>query len=114
VAPGYRGTQRCIQDYLSIIARILFFLITDRDCVALPDVDISTWTPSMDVVFVACPPGHNNNDARGRAIYIRDVADPDGVTTHVCSFLSSKLMARVSVIRHHLQDIAPPQMLQLG
>jgi hypothetical protein len=68
----------------------------------------------MDVVVVACPPGHNNNDARGRAIYIRAVADPDGVTTHVCSFLSSKLMARVSVVRHRLQDIAPPQMLQLG
>jgi hypothetical protein len=39
--------------------------ITDQDCVALPNVDISTSTPPMDEVAVACPPACNNNDARG-------------------------------------------------
>jgi hypothetical protein len=38
-------------------------LIVDRDCVALPYVDISTSIPPMDEVVVACPPGRNNNDA---------------------------------------------------
>jgi hypothetical protein len=39
----------------------------------------------MDEVAVACPPACNNNDARGRAIYIGVVADPGGGTTYVCS-----------------------------
>jgi hypothetical protein len=39
----------------------------------------------MDEVAVACPPACNNNDARGRAIYIGAVADPGGGTTYACS-----------------------------
>jgi hypothetical protein len=90
----------------------IFFWITDWDCVPVPYVDISTLTPSMDKVAIACPPGHNNNDAHDQAIYIGAITDPGGGTTHACSSSSSKLMVRVSAIRHHLQDVAPPQMLQ--
>jgi hypothetical protein len=36
----------------------------------------------MDEVVVACPPACNNSEARGRAIYVRAVADLDGGTTH--------------------------------
>jgi hypothetical protein len=43
------------------------------------------------------------NDTRDRAIYVEVVTDPGGGTTQP--------MARVSVVRHHLQDVAPPQML---
>jgi hypothetical protein len=39
----------------------------------------------MDEVAVACPPVCNNNDARGRAIYVGAVADPGGGTTYACS-----------------------------
>jgi hypothetical protein len=49
-------------------------------------------TPLMDEVAVACPPGRNNNDARGRAIYVGAVTDLGGGTTHACSSSSSKLM----------------------
>jgi hypothetical protein len=45
----------------------------------------------MDKVAVVCPLGHNNNDARGRVIYIGAIADPGSDTTHACSFSSSKL-----------------------
>ena len=38
----------------------------------------------MDEVAVACPPACNNNDARGRAIYVGAVADPGGGTTYAC------------------------------
>jgi hypothetical protein len=41
--------------------------------------------PPMDEVAVACPPAYNNNDARGRAIYVGAVADPGGGTTYACS-----------------------------
>jgi hypothetical protein len=61
-----------------------FFSITDRDCVALPNVDISMSTPLMDEVAVACPPARNNSDARGRAIYVGVVVNPGGGTTHAC------------------------------
>jgi hypothetical protein len=64
---------------------LIFFPITDRDCVALPNVDISTSAPLMDEVAVACPPTCNNNDARGRAIYVGAIADPGGGTTYACS-----------------------------
>jgi hypothetical protein len=63
----------------------LIFFITDRDCVALPNVDISTSAPPMDEVAVVCPPACNNNDARGRAIYVGAVFDPGGGTTYACS-----------------------------
>jgi hypothetical protein len=56
----------------------------------------------MDKVVVACPPGCNNNDAHGRAIYVRVIADPGGGTTYAYSSSSSKLMVRVSAVRHHL------------
>jgi hypothetical protein len=39
----------------------------------------------MDEVAVACPPGCNNSDAHGRAIYVGAVADPGGGTTYACS-----------------------------
>jgi hypothetical protein len=39
----------------------------------------------MDEVAVACPPACNNNDARGRAIYVEAVADPGDSTTYACS-----------------------------
>jgi hypothetical protein len=39
----------------------------------------------MDEVAIACPPACNNNDARGRAIYVGAVADPGGGTTYACS-----------------------------
>jgi hypothetical protein len=39
----------------------------------------------MDEVAVACPPAYNNNDARGRAIYVGAVADLGGGTTYACS-----------------------------
>jgi hypothetical protein len=61
----------------------------------------------MDKVALPCPPGPNNNDARGQVIYIGAIADPGGGTTHACSSSSSKLMVQVSDIRHHLQDVAP-------
>jgi hypothetical protein len=73
-----------------------------------------TSTPPMDEVVVACPLGRNNNDTRGRAIYVGAITDPGGGTTCACSSSSSKLMVRVSAIRHHLQDAAPSQMLQSG
>jgi hypothetical protein len=68
----------------------------------------------MDKVAFACPPDRNNNGARGRAIYVRVVADPDGGTTHTYSSSSSKLMILVSTVLHNLQDVVPPQMLQSG
>jgi hypothetical protein len=93
---------------------LLFFPITDRDCIALSYVDIKMLTPLMDEVVVACPPNCNNNDSRGRAIYDGVIVDPGGGTTHASSSFSSKLMVRVSTVCHHLQDDAPPQMLQSG
>jgi hypothetical protein len=51
----------------------------------LPNVNISTSAPPMDEVAVACPPACNNNDARGRAIYVGAVTDPGGGTTYACS-----------------------------
>jgi hypothetical protein len=61
-----------------------------------------------------CPLGHNNNDAHCQAIYVEAVADSGGGTTHACSSSSNKLMIRVSIVCHDLQDIVPPQMLQSG
>jgi hypothetical protein len=79
--------------------------------VTLPYVDISMLTPLMDEVVVACPPDRNNNDARGRAIYVEVIADTGGGTIHACSSSSRKLMIRVSAVHHDLQDVVPPQML---
>jgi hypothetical protein len=76
--------------------QVLFFLITDRDWVALPYVDTS-----MDEVAVACP-SDRNNDAGGRAIYVGAITNLGSGTTHACLSSSSKLMARVSAVRHYL------------
>jgi hypothetical protein len=62
----------------------------------------------MDEVAIACPSCRNNNDARGRAIYVEVIADLGGGTTHACSSSSSKLMIRVSIVCHNLQDATPP------
>jgi hypothetical protein len=86
----------------------LFFPIIDRDCIALPYVDIKTLTPLMDEVIVACPLDCNDNDSRGRAIYDGVIVDPGGGTTHASSSFSSKLMVRVSTVCHNLQDAVPP------
>jgi hypothetical protein len=102
---AHRGVHGIIYLLLQVF---YFFLITNWDCVALPYVDISTSTPAMGKVAIACPLGCNNDDAHGRAIYVKTIADPGGGTTYVCSSSSSKLMVRVSVVRHHLQDAAPP------
>jgi hypothetical protein len=67
---------------LSIYYCKSFFVITDRDCVALLYINISMPTPLMDEVAVACPSDRNNNDARGRAIYVGVVVDSGGGTTH--------------------------------
>jgi hypothetical protein len=71
--------------FIDYCKSLIFFPITDRDCVALSNVDISTSAPSMDEVAVACPPACNNNDAHGRAIYVGAVADLGGGTTYTCS-----------------------------
>jgi hypothetical protein len=81
---------------------------------ALPYIDISMSTPSIDEVTVACPIGCNNNNARGWVIYVRVVTYPGGGTTHACASSWSKLTVRINVIHHHLQDVAPSQMLQSG
>jgi hypothetical protein len=66
----------------------------------------------MDEVVVACPPGRNNNNARGRVIYVGAVTNLGGGTTHACSSSSNKLMIRVNTVHHDIQDTMPPQMLQ--
>jgi hypothetical protein len=73
----------------------------------------------MDEVVVGCPTTHNNSNAyrratHGRAIYVEAIANPIGGSTHACSSSSSKLIVQVSVVYHHLQDTASPQMLQSG
>jgi hypothetical protein len=108
---AHRGVHESIHLLLQVF---YFFPITNRDCVALQYVDISTPTILIDKVVVACPPGYNNSDAHGQAIYVSPVTDPSGDTTHTCSSSSSKLMVRVSVVRHHLQVAMPPHMLQSG
>jgi hypothetical protein len=82
-------TQRCTLNYPSIITSLLFFII-GWDCVALSYVAISISIPPMDEVAVACPLGHNNNDTRGRAIYVGAVVDSGDGTTHACSSSSGK------------------------
>jgi hypothetical protein len=63
---GYCDVRRCTQDYPSTTASLLFFFsITDQDCVVLPYIDISTSTPPMDEVVVACPQAYNNSDVHG-------------------------------------------------
>jgi hypothetical protein len=46
----------------------LFYLITDRDCVALPSIDVRTLTPPKDAVVVVRPPDRNS-DARGQVLF---------------------------------------------
>jgi hypothetical protein len=101
VIATHEGVYEIIR-YLFITASLLFFAITNRDCVALPYINISmlTSTSPMDEVVVACPSAHNNNDARSRAIYVRVITNLGGGTTYAYSSLSSKLMVQVSVIRH--------------
>jgi hypothetical protein len=94
-------------------------MITYRDYVARSYLGISTSTPPMDEVAIGCPTTHNNSNAyhratHGRAIYVGAIADPVGGSTHACSSSSSKLIIQASVICHHLQDTASPQMLQSG
>jgi hypothetical protein len=96
---AHRGVHGIIHLLLHVF---YFFPITDRDCVALSYVDISMSTPRIDEVAIACPPGRNNNDARGRTIYVGVVADPSSGTTHACSSSSSKLMIQVSAVHHDL------------
>jgi hypothetical protein len=86
----------CTWNYPSITVSLLFFS-RSRIRIVSPAI---------------CPPGHNNNDARGRAIYVEAVADSGGDITHACSSLSSKLMVWVIAIRHDLQDTVPPHILQ--
>jgi hypothetical protein len=107
--PGYRGTQRCARDY-PFTASLLFF---PQSLIGIV-TPCRTPTPPMDKIVVACPLGRNNNDARGRAMYDRAITDPGGGTTHVCSSSTSKLMVWVSIVRHHLLNVVPPQMLQSG
>jgi hypothetical protein len=49
-------------------AVFLFYLITDRDCVDLPFIDVQTSTPSKDEVVVVRPPDRNS-DARGQVLF---------------------------------------------
>jgi hypothetical protein len=49
----------------STVVVFLFYLITDRDCVALPSIDVRMSTPLKDEVAVVRPPDHNS-DARGQ------------------------------------------------
>jgi hypothetical protein len=88
-----------------------FSLITDRDCVALPNVDISTSAPPMDEVAVACPPACNNSDARGRAIYIGAVADAGGGTTYACSSPPLGRRATTDVAVGLMQVVLAPDRL---
>jgi hypothetical protein len=85
--------HRDIHKIIHLLLQVFYFFpIADRDCVALPYVDISTLTHPTDEVDVACPTGHNNNDTCGRVIYVGVIIDPDGGTTHAYSFSLSKLM----------------------
>jgi hypothetical protein len=50
-----------------------FYLITDRDCVAMPSIDVRTLTPPKDEVVVVRPLDRNS-DARGQVLF--DAAAP--------------------------------------
>jgi hypothetical protein len=43
-------------------------MITDRDCVALPSIDVRTLTPPKDKVVVVHPP-YRNSDAHGQVLF---------------------------------------------
>jgi hypothetical protein len=47
---------------------LLFYLITDKDCVALPSIDVRTSTPPKDEVAVVRHPDCNSN-ARGQVLF---------------------------------------------
>jgi hypothetical protein len=112
--PSYRGTRMCTRNYPYVVVSLLIFSITNWDCVVLTYVDISTLKPPMGEVVALCPPAHNNSGTRSWVIYVGVVNDPSNGTTHACFSSSSKLMVRVSIICHHLQDVTPPQMSQSG
>jgi hypothetical protein len=90
---------------------MLLTLLQHRDCVALSNVDISTSAPPMDKVAVACPPACNNNDARGRAIYIGAVADPDGGTTYAYSSPPLGCRATADATVGLMQAVLAPERL---
>jgi hypothetical protein len=46
----------------------LFYLIADRDCVALPSIDVRTSTPPKDEVAVVRPPDRNS-DGHGQVLF---------------------------------------------
>jgi hypothetical protein len=96
---------------LTLLCLSFFSSITDRDCITLLYINISTSTPQMEEVAITCHPAHSTSNANGRAIYVRAITDPVGGATHASSSSSSKLMVPVSVVHQHLQDAAPTQML---
>jgi hypothetical protein len=55
--------------FQSADAVFLFYLITDRDCVALLFIDVRTSTHLKDEVAVVRPPDRNS-DARGQVIFL--------------------------------------------
>jgi hypothetical protein len=65
----------------------------------------------MDEVVIACPPACNNSDARGRAIYVGDVADPDGGTTYACSSPPLGRRATVDAAVGLMQVVLAPERL---
>jgi hypothetical protein len=62
----------------------------------------------MNEVVVVCPLACNKSDTLGKAIYIGAITNPGSGATHAYSSLSSKLMVRVSAVRHYFQDFRPP------
>jgi hypothetical protein len=105
------GARRVVCTASGVDKSLFFFPITDRGCVALPNVDISTSAPPMDEVAVACPPACNNNDARGRAIYVGAVADPGGGTTYACSSLPLGRRATADAAVGLMQAVLAPERL---
>ena len=97
---------------INLLLLFFFFLITDRDCVALPSVDVES-RPLRRMRLLLCA----IQTAIATLVVKPIPLEPSPIlagTTHTCSSSSSKLMARVNVVCHHLQAAAPPQMLQLG
>jgi hypothetical protein len=65
----------------------------------------------MDEDVVACPPACNNNDARGRAIYVGAVTDPDGGTTYACSSPPLGRRATADAAVRLMQAVLAPERL---
>jgi hypothetical protein len=60
--------------FQSAVVVFLFYLIIDRDCIALPFIDVWTLTPPKDEVAVVHPLDHNS-DACGQVLF-DDAATP--------------------------------------